>query len=221
MKFENYDEGKFQSQYQSEIVEISALQSLILGKELNDKETEFIRESKCVKEFLDLPLNAPQEGKLKKIYSTAIVTALDKGTLPFKIEKDPVAIASTIDEGLTRIKVAHKIAQGDFTSQDAADYIVDKVAARAIAQTEKIIEKGVPIVLDAACVALTNICPPAATIVPIIKLSEKYITPVVKKVVRKGINILAEGAKEIVSSAIEGVKTIGETIKDVFLSIFS
>ena len=221
MKFENYDESKFQSQYQSEIVGISALQSLILGKELNDKETEFIRESKCVKEFLDLPLNAPQEGKLKKIYSTAIVTALDKGTLPFKIEKDPVAIASTIDEGLTRIKVAHKIAQGDFTSQEAADYIVDKVAARAIAQTEKIIEKGVPIVLDAACVALTKICPPAAAIVPIIKLSEKYITPVVKEVVRKGINILAEGAKEIVSSAIEGVKTIGETIKDVFLSIFS
>lgn len=221
MKFENYDEGKFQSQYHSEIVKISALQSLILGKELNDKETEFIRESKCVNEFLDLPLNDPQEGKLKKIYSTAIVTALDKGTLPFTVEKDPVAIASTIDEGLTRIKVAHKIAQGDFTSQDAADYIVDKVAARAIAQTEKIIEKGVPIVLDAACVALTNICPPAAAIVPIIKLSEKYITPVVKEVVRKGINILAEGAKEIVSSAIEGVKTIGETIKDVFLSIFS
>jgi hypothetical protein len=192
-----------------------------LGKELNDKETEFIRESKCVKEFLDLPLNAPQEGKLKKIYSTAIVTALDKGTLPFKIEKDPVAIASTIDEGLTRIKVAYKIDQGDFTSQEAADYIVDKVAARAIAQTEKIIEKGVPIVLDAACVALTNICPPAAAIVPIIKLSEKYITPVVKEVVRKGINILAEGAKEIVSSVIEGVKAIGKTIKDVFLSIFS
>lgn len=221
MKFENYDEGKFQSQYHSEIVEISALQSLILGKELNDKETEFIRESKCVKEFLDLPLNDPQEGKLKKIYSTAIVTALDKGTLPFTVEKDPVAIASTIDEGLTRIKVAYKIDQGDITFQEATDYIVDKVAARTIALSEKIIEKGVPIVLDAACVALTNICPPAAAIVPIIKLSEKYITPVVKEVVRKGINILAEGAKEIVSSAIEGVKTIGETIKDVFLSIFS
>lgn len=216
MKFENYDEGKFQSQYQSEIVEISALQSLILGKKLNEEETEFIKESKCIKEFLDLPLNDPQEGKLKKIYSTAIVTALDKGTLPFKIEKDPVAIASTIDEGLTRIKVAHKIAEGDITSQQATDYIIDKAAARAIALSEKIIEKGVPIALDAVCVALTNICPPAATIVPIIKLSEKYITPVVKKVVRKGINILAEGAKEIVSSAIEGVKAIGKTILSIF-----
>jgi len=221
MKFENYDEGKFQSQYHSEIVKISALQSLILGKELNDKETEFIRESKCVKEFLDLPLNAPQEGKLKKIYSTAIVTALDKGTLPFKIEKDPVAIASTIDEGLTRIKVAHKIAQGDFTSQDAADYIVDKVAARAIAQTEKIIEKGVPIVLDAACVALTTICPPAVAIVPIIKSSEKYITPVVKEVVHKGINELAEGAKTVIKKGIEIAKGKGRKIKKEILSWIS
>ena len=147
MKFENYDDkDKFQRQYQSEIVKISALQSLILGEELNEEETESIKESKCIKEFLDLPLNAPQEGKLKKLYSTAIVTALDKGTLPFTVEKDPVAIASTIDEGLTRIKVAYKIAQGDITIQEATDYIINKVAARTIAQSEKFIEKGVHII---------------------------------------------------------------------------
>lgn len=221
MKFENYDEDKFQSQYQREIVEISALQSLILGEELNDKQTEFIRESKCVKEFLDLPLNAPQEGKLKKIYSTAIVTALDKGTLPFTVEKDPVAIASTIDEGLTRIKVAYKIDQGDITFQEATDYIVDKVAARTIALSEKIIEKGVPIVLDAACVALTTICPPAVAIVPIIKSSEKYITPVVKEVVHKGINELAEGAKTVIKKGIEIAKGKGRKIKKEILSWFS
>ena len=117
MYFEEYNEdygrNEFGNQFEKEVTQMSALQSFLLGNELTEEEIPFIKEFKCVKDFLEIPLNDPREADLKKLFSTAIVTAIDKGVLPFTInENSPLAIASLVDEGMTRLKVAYQTATG-------------------------------------------------------------------------------------------------------------
>ena len=83
---------------------------------------------------------------------------------------------------------------------------------RAIAVADKIIEKGVPVVLDKLCFALTKIYHPATAVVPIIKASERYITIGTKIAVRKGINTLAKIAKPVVQKAVTKVKSVAKKV---------
>lgn len=216
MKFAEYNEdygrNEFGMQFEKEISQITALQSLLLGNELSAEELPMIREFKCVKDFLDLPMNDKKEGILKKLFTTSIVITKEKGQLPFELPSTPIEIASAVDEGLTRLKVAYKTATGELDSIEAADALIDRAAVRAIAVADKIIEKGVPVVLDKLCVALTKIYPPAITLVPIIKASERYITIGTKMAVRKGINTLAKIAKPVVRKTITTVKSVAKKV---------
>lgn len=216
MKFVEYNEyygrNEFGMQAEKEITQMTALQSLLLGNELSVEELPMIREFKCVKEFLGLPMNDKKEGILKKLFTTSIVIAKEKGQLPFELPNDPVEIASAVDEGLTQLKVAYKIATGELDSIEATDVLIDRAAVRAIAVTDKIIEMGVPVVLDKLCFALTKIYPPAIEVVPIIKASERYITIGTKIAVRKEINFLAKIAKPVVQKAITKVNSVAPKV---------
>ena len=215
MKFAEYNEdygrNEFGMQFEKEITQMTALQSLLLGNELNAEEFPMIREFKCVKEFLDLPMNDKKERILKKLFTTSIVIAKEKGLL-LKIPSSPIEIASAVDEGLTQLKVAYKTATGELDSIEATDALIDRAAVRAIAVADKIIEKGVPVVLDKLCFALTKIYPPATTVVPIIKASERYITIGTKIAVRKGINTLAKIAKPVVQKAVTKAKSVAKKV---------
>lgn len=216
MKFAEYNEdygrNEFGTQFEKGITQMTALRSLLLGNELGVQELPMIRDFKCVKEFLDLPINDQKEGILKKLFTTSIVLAKEKGQLPFELPATPIAIASAVDEGLTHLKVAYKISTGELESEEAADALIDRSAVRAIAVADKIIEKGVPVVLDKLCVALPKICPPATAVVPIIKASERYITAGARIAVRKGVNTLAKIAKPVVQKAITTVKSVANKI---------
>lgn len=216
MKFAEYNEdygrNEFGMHFEKEITQMTALQSLLLGNDFSAEELPMIREFKCVKEFLDLPMNDKKEGILKKLFTASIVIAKEKGQLPFEVPNDPVEIASAADEGLTQLKVAYKTATGELDSIEATDVLIDRAAVRAITVADKIIEKGVPLVLDKLCFALTKIYPPATVVVPIIKASERYITIGTKIGVRKGINTLAKIAKPVVQKAITKAKSVAKKV---------
>lgn len=212
MKFAEYNEdygrNEFGNQFEREATQMTALQSLLLGNELTAEELPLIREFKCVKEFLDLPINDKKEAILKKLFATSIVIAKSKGLLPFEVPESPEAIASVVDESLTQMKVAYKTATGELDSIEAVDVLVDHVAVRAVAIADKVIERGIPVVLDKLCMVMTKVYPPAITVVPVIKHAERYITVATKVVVRKGIPILAQAGKPIVKQVATKVKSV-------------
>lgn len=212
MKFAEYNEdygrNEFGNQFEREATQMTALQSLLLRNELTAEELPLIREFKCVKEFLDLPINDKKEAILKKLFATSIVIAKSKGLLPFEVPESPEAIASVVDESLTQMKVAYKTATGELDSIEAVDVLVDRVAVRAVAIADKVIEKGIPVVLDKLCMVMTKVYPPAITVVPVIKHAERYITVATKVVVRKGIRTLAQAAKPIVKQVATKVKSV-------------
>ena len=218
MKFAEYNEdygrNEFGNQFEKEATQMTALQSLLLGNELTAEELPMIREFKCVKEFLDLPVNDKKEAVLKKLFTTSIILAKSKGVLPFEVPDSPEAIASAVDEGLTQLKVAYKTATGELDSIEAVDVLVDRVAVRAITIADKVIEKGIPIVLDKLCVAITKVYPPAIAVVPVIKRAERYITVATKMVVRKGIRTLAQAAKPVVKQVVTMAKYVAKKVQN-------
>lgn len=216
MKFAEYNEdygrNEFGNQFEREATQMTALQSLLLGNELTAEELPLIREFKCVKEFLDLPINDKKEAILKKLFATSIVIAKSKGLLPFEVPESPEAIASVVDESLTQMKVAYKTATGELDSIEAVDVLIDHVAVRAVAIADKVIERGMPVVLDKLCMVMTKVCPPAITVVPVIKHAERYITVATKVIVRKGIRTLAQAAKPIVKQVAAKAKSIATKV---------
>lgn len=216
MKFAEYNEdygrNEFGNQFEREATQMTALQSLLLGNELTAEELPLIREFKCVKEFLDLPINDKKEAILKKLFATSIVIAKSKGLLPFEVPESPEAIASVVDESLTQMKVAYKTATGELDSIEAVDVLIDHVAVRAVAIADKVIERGMPVVLDKLCMVMTKVYPPAITVVPVIKHAERYITVATKVIVRKGIRTLAQAAKPIVKQVATKVKSVARKV---------
>ena len=216
MKFAEYNEdygrNEFGNQFEKEATQMTALQSLLTGNELSAEERPLIREFKTVQEFLDLPVNDKKEAVLKKMFTSSIILAKEKDVLPFNVPDSPVEIACAVDEGLTRLKVAYQTTTGVLDSIEATDVLIDRVAVRAITVMDKVIEKGVPVVLDKLCMVMTKVYPPAKAIVPVIKSAERYITVATKVVVRKGIYTLAKAAKPIVQRTVAKVKSVARKV---------
>lgn len=216
MKFAEYNEdygrNEFGNQFEKEVTQMTALQSLLTGNELSSEELPLIREFKTVQEFLDLPVNDKKEAILKKLFTSSIILAKNKGVLPFNLPNSPVEIASAVDEGLTQLKVAYQTTKGTLDSIEATDVLIDRIAVRTITVMDKVIEKGMPVVLDKFCMVMTKIYPPAIAVVPVIKNAERYITVATKVVVRKGIRTLAQAAKPIVQRTMAKVKSVARKV---------
>jgi len=216
MKFIAYneDEGRneFVSHVEGESRKYSALQSLLSGRKLDQEEVESLKEFKEVQQFLDSPVGDASEAKLKKVFAAAIIIANEQGTLPFSINaKSPIAIASAVDEGLNRVKLSYKLANEDLDAIEVADKLIDATVARVITVADKVIERGVPVVLNRVCDVIVKVYPPAV-FVPVIKNAEKFIVPAAKAAVRKGLNYVAEGAKTVVRSVVKGVAKVGRKV---------
>lgn len=210
MKFKEYNEdngrNEFASSLSGECNKYSALQSLLTGKLLENEEVESLRESKVMQMFLDAPMGSPLEAKLKKVFAAAVITANDKGLLPFSLgDKSPIAIASAIDEGLSRMKLSYKVAQEELDVIEVADMLIDATVARVVTVADKVIERGVPIVIDIVCSYVAKVFPPATVFVPFIKQAEKFLVPAAKKIVREGLNTVAKAAKGFVRTAVKAV----------------
>lgn len=208
---EDYGRNEFGNQVEKEMTQMAALQSLLLGNELTTEEVPLIREFKSVQEFLDLPINDKKEAVLKKLFSVSIVLANKKGVLPFEMPQSPEEIAGTVDDALTRLKVAYQTGGDKLDSIEAMDALVDRLAVRTMVMTDRVIEKGVPLVLDKVCIVLAK-HPSTIALVPIIKGAERHITVATKVVAHKGIRRLAEVAKPVVRKVVLKAKSVVNTV---------
>ena len=190
MKFAEYNEengyNAFGNEFEKQITQMTALQSLLVGEELQKEELPLIREFKCVKDFLDLPMNDKKE-----------------------------TVLSMVDEGLNRLKIAYKTSVGEMDSVDAVDALIDSVAVRTMTVMDKVVEKGMPVVIDKVCEAVAMAYPPARSVVPVVKACERYITHAARVAVRKGIQTLQRVAKPIVREAVSRVRFVAKKVLNI------
>lgn len=189
----------------------SALQSLLLGESVEQEDIPLLREFKCVQEFLDLPMNDPKEGELKKLFAGAVTVAAESGVLPFDLPNNTAeGIASVVDEGLNRVKTAFKVATGEISIEEAADAMIDRAAARAVALVDFALDNDVA--GNAIANVATAIYPPAEALRPIIVATVQHTAPIIKTVVHTVVPKIATAAKTVVRTAISTVKEYGKTL---------
>ena len=210
IKFAKDNYGDFVKRANPAMNKMTALQTLLSGKELSKEEVPLIKEFKTVQEFINLPMGDKKEVVLKKAFATAVTIAKDKGVLPFEVNSSE-QIASLVDDGLTRMKVAYQTATGKIDAYQAVDALVDRVAMRVVGIADRVIEKGVPFVVDKLCMAMSK-HPYTAALVPFVKTTEKYITPVAKAAVRAGVAAVVKVAKPLLKKAVDTVKAVGKKI---------
>lgn len=134
----DYGRSEFGNNFDGNLNKINALKSLLLGHELGAADINQLKEFKIVKEFLDLPFNDKREVILKKLFAVAVNIAIKNKTFPIELkDTSSVAIASMIDEGLNRVKVAYLSSVGQMDVIEAADVLIDRAAARTVAVLEK------------------------------------------------------------------------------------
>ena len=169
----------------------------------------------CMQEFLDAALVGDKDTAMKKLFAAGIVMANDAGVLPFVLPDDsPIGIASLVDDSLTRVKVAYKVATGEIPAEEVVDTLIDHAAARAMAVADTVVDT-VEANTDLICDALSIAFPPATVAIqfakPIVKQVVTRVAPKVKELIHTGINKVSQVAKEV-------ARPIGAKVKNRLLN---
>lgn len=212
----DYGRSEFGNNFDGNLNKINALKSLLLGHELGAADINQLKEFKIVKEFLDLPFNDKREVVLKKLFAVAVNIAIKNKAFPIELkDNSPSAIASIIDEGLNRVKVAYLSSIGQMDVIEAAEALIDRTAARVIAVLEKAIDKAAPLIIDKVCTAIEAAYPQTKSVMTIIRASEKVIVEKTKEIIKKGIDMIASSAKAIVKQNAPLLKKVSQKVKSL------
>ena len=182
-----------------------------------------LRDFKGIKEFIDCPFGSPEEDNMKKLFAKAMVIAQEQGVLPAALSdlpKDPIAIASLVDDSLTRIKTAVMVEAGNLYPENAVNAIVDRSMVRVNVVADAFIAKGVNMVAAKVISIIAWVFPPAQAIAPVIHFFAHFCTFQIRHKIREGIQKVATTAKNIVKKigtfAIKTVQKIGRSILNFF-----
>ena len=193
-----------------------AAQSVLLG-DTNQSSVEHKEDFKVMQDFLDRPMNDPQEVCLKKVIASAIITASEKGTLSISIDKDPEAIASMVDDYLTRAKAAYQLEQKRIDYTDSVDAILDHSIARTTTFVkeiaDRVIDKSLNAVSDLAFALIGKVYPPIKTAKPYFdQVILPHLSQKCKDSVHRGIDKAARAGENFLRSAATKVTTIANKI---------
>lgn len=203
-----------------------ALKSLIIDASsvVTGDQSQETRQS--IQEFLDSPLGDKKEIVMKKAFAAAMVLAKERGLLP-NLPESSHAIASIVDEGLTRVKANYQVGVGILDPEVAIDHIVDHAESRAVTYVDAAFESGmISEVATAGVVRLAYSIPGIGPIIgpiaenyrPIIKSVIARVEQPVREAIKTGIHVVATTAKTIAHKAIEGVKNVAKNIVSLLLS---
>ncbi len=230
--YENYGSAIDQS-----LRKVSAIQSMVLGKELTESEIQSVKEIKCVQDYLEAENGSKIEADMKKLFAQAIITGSEKGVLPFKLPSGTSAenIVSIVDEGLTRIKTAYQLGKGVLEDvYQAEEIVMEHLAVRVETFTEVAIEKGIALadqaidgleqqahqkadfLMDHSDTLITAIEAAYPQVTPVAEFCRgvvNYAKPAIKEYVHKGIAKVGEYAKNIVRAAAEKIPSLFQKAK--------
>lgn len=195
--------------------------STIPGDIIETNVDNALRNFEHIKDFIDCAFGSQEETNMKKLFAKAVVIAQDQGVLPpalAGLPKDPVAIASLVDESLIRIKTAAMVDAGKLYPEEALNVIIDHTAARLKATSDILVSKGISIATEAVIQTVSYVFPPVQMVAPAIHTFTQQCVPTIQKAVRKGINLVTSAAKKVVKKI--GVQAI-EKAQKVTRSVFN
>lgn len=187
--------------------------------------------SQALQQVLDAELDDPLETKYKKLLALSTLIAQQKEVLPEDVKyENSTELATMIDDSVTRTKVAYQIASQGLDLDVAADYLIDKAAARVSGAVDVAFESGVAgeMMTDGIIVA-SNAIPyvgPAISATlqscrPMVREVVRMVEEPVRKMIHKGVDDISKAAKPVVHKAISMVKTtVKSFVKSAVKALF-
>lgn len=220
---------------------ISAIHSLVLGKELSGSELLAIKSIQCVQDFLDADSGSKIETDVKKLFAQAIIVASEKGINPLGLPEGISAeqVVSLVDDGLTRVKTAYQLGKDLIDVYQADEINMEHLAARVETFAEVALEQGIALadmaidgleqqahskadfLLDHSDMFITAIekaYPPAIPVAEFCRVVVNYTKPVIKEYVHQGIAKVGQLAKDTVRSAVEKIPSLFQKAKQYLLA---
>ena len=195
---------------------------------------EILPHSEWLQPFLESPINSLNEAEYRKTMAVAVVKAMSTRALP---KMDAVGVASLVDEGMTRLKTAYQIEEGEIDVFKATDILIDHAVIRTASVVESVVDQAeealhqaapeaVSATIDHAATAisigLASIYPPAAIVEPLIRGAAEYIKPHAVKSVQKGITKVAESTRRFIrETAPKAEKWLSNKAKSLLNKLFS
>lgn len=218
------------------------LTSMFLGENLKNDQKEWLNANyQVIENFLNSPLNDPEDIKLKKLYAKIILLAKQRGILPNelnsvfteaplnetveereeRIEESAEAISATVDEGLEEVKSDYKVGNEEFTPEEKINYMIDRTAAKVSKFADKFVDKGVDWAINAGAAFVTKVCPQA---LPVVIAAKKVIIaakPIIKQKIKQGVESVARYVKKIVPVVKKTIPIVLQTVKTMGRKMWS
>ena len=173
---------------------------------------------KCMQDFLDASLVGDKDTAMKKLFTAGFVLAKDSGTLPFELSDGASkGIATIVDNGLTRIKIAYKTAKGEISAEEGMDLLIDHAVARTMAVADVVVntvEANVEVICDAISLAFPSAAVAIQLLKPVIKTVVTRVAPKVKEAIHVGIVQVSQFSKEAARSIIANSREIRANVKN-------
>ena len=94
--------------------------------------------------------------------------------------------------------------------EEKAQEFINSAEQTALSVSDVLIEQGIGRATDLICALIPRIYPPATVVIPYINRVKAFITPIAKTAVKKGIRMVAETARNVVSKASAKVKSFAK-----------
>lgn len=173
----------------------------------------FIKDNGFIDDFLQSNNGSEEELKFKQKFVRELVLARRTGKLPFNLPKDPLELASIVDEAANRIKTSHQVSVEELYPEEAVNELIDRGAARLCTVCDKLIDKHTDTVVKVGMDIITKIYPPAKVLEPYVQVIAHSSKPIIKATIHNGINQIANFSKcAIIKSAVKIGKTIQSKI---------
>ncbi|WP_172195833.1 hypothetical protein [Saccharibacillus qingshengii] len=162
------------------------------------------------------------EQTARTIAATSAIKAANAGYFKPLADKSPAEIAAMVDNGLTRIKIGYKIANGEIKVPDAIEYGVDRAAARAEALVSQGCRKAGRFIGEKIGGVIGSVFGPVGTVVggTVGKVVGDIVGQQVGEKANQGVRKVAEAAKEACKEAWDGVKVVASKAWSGFKSGF-
>jgi hypothetical protein len=175
-----------------------------------------------IKQYFEQKLDSPEDKNIKKVVATAAEIAKKNGFKPLQ-GKTSSEIAMIVDRGVTTAKLAYKVAAGDVTLADAAEYMTDRAASTvnvAITKTCQTVGSNVGAAIGGT---IGSVFGPAGTVVgATVGRAVGYVAgTAVGQFIAKGVNMVADAAKSVARSVCDGVSSAVRSVGNFVSSIFS
>lgn len=222
------------------LLQLNAIVSqMFLNEELSKEQVEFLnKEHPRFEQFLEQPVGSEEDLKAKKMMARVLLIAKERGylpneiqsTLPVKqsseteeqkaerIEQTAAIVANTTEKAVDEVKEKYQVGKEIITPEEAAENAIDK-ATVAVTNfvADKIIDKGIDKVVNFGVKWVSTTFPPLAPVAIFAgKIIKQFKAPI-RKVVKKGIEIVAKTAKKVV----KGIVNVGRKVVGWFKSLFA